>query len=297
MPLSFSLKLLQFHYILQLVLISTLLLFSKLYFEDVNTYQNFKIMINEKALNDFHRDFGDNFGYAEYLNGLISPLPQQKYNDGKADYLNLLKDYFLFLKDDYNVENYASLSSVNKKIHKNSEIDFVQLVLSSYKKDFINFIVVDDELEESDFQNFLTETSELYKQYILDKQLSINNKINEKYISEQKNFDLQNIKELIKKNPKYFDLLNIDLEMLSNFFNYEKLKFQILLFNSFMKNKEFIDNFDKYIRDLNLFKIEDLKIKSFGANKKILAIAMLLLLFLIFYLELKKWKKKTTTLF
>ena len=59
MPIPF--KLLNFHYIIQLVLISVLLLFLKLYFEDVRSYQKFKIVINDKVLNNFHERLEDNF--------------------------------------------------------------------------------------------------------------------------------------------------------------------------------------------------------------------------------------------
>ena len=58
----------------------------------------------------------------------------------------------------------------------------------------------------------------------------------------------------------------------------------------------FINYYNDYFLNLNLFKIEDFKIQEIGANKKILVISIILLLFLIFYLELKKWKKKTITL-
>jgi hypothetical protein len=293
-PIPF--KLLNFHYIIQLVLISVLLLFFKLYFEDVRSYQKFKIVINDKALDNFHERLEDNFQNAEYLYDLILPLPQQKYNEGRADYLNLIKDYFLFLKDEFKAENFGKLSSLNKKIYENSEFNFIQLVLSSYKKDFIDVILTEKKFAENDFKNFLTETINLYKKDIFNRQLKEFNKIDEEIIRKQKYFDATAIKQFVFGNPKYSILSNNDIEIFSDFLIYEKIKFQILLYENSIKSKNFINYYNDYFLNLNLFKIDDFKIQKIGANKKILVISILLLLFLIFYLELKKWKKKTITL-
>lgn len=293
-PIPF--KLLNFHYIIQLVLISILLLFSKLYFEDNKSYQKFKIVINDKVFDNLHEQLEGNFQNAEYLYDLILPLPQQKYNEGRADYLKLIQDYFLFLKDEFKAENFDELSSLNKKIYENSEFNFIQLVLSSYKKDFIDVILTENKFAEIDFKNFLTETSNLYKKDIFNRQLKEFNKIDEEIIRKQKYFDTIEIKKFISNNLEYSNPSNNFFEIISDFFIYEKFKLQVLLYENSIKSKNFINYYNDYFYNLNLFKIEDFKIRKIGANKKILVISIILLLFLMFYLELKKWKKKKITL-
>mgnify|MGYP007000237866 len=77
------------------------------YFQENRLYQKFKIKVDNQALDIFHSSVDGNLEieFSEYFYRLVEPLPQQKYNYGRADYIRILKDYFLFLKDDLIYEN------------------------------------------------------------------------------------------------------------------------------------------------------------------------------------------------
>lgn len=298
--ISIQLKSSYLHYIIQLLLISILLLLFKFYFEEDKFYQKYKISINETIINNFHRSVGDNLEYSEYsseyLYDLILPLPQQKYNNERADYLKLLKDYFLFLKYEVNDDNFNKLSIYNKEIYNKSEFNLIQLVLSSYKKDFINVTSKDNVFKEEDLQDFLDNTSEIYKEDILKRQLEEFNKIDEQITNEINNNDIKKFQDFSFNNLSPLNLSDNDLETISIIFDIETYKLKILLYENSLKNKNFIDYFDNYFFNANLFKIEDLVITTLGPNKKILVITILLLISLALYLEVRKWKKKKTTL-
>ena len=285
------------HYCLQLIFFILIALLVSFYFQENRLYQKFKIKVDNQALDIFHSSVDGNLEieFSEYFYRLVEPLPQQKYNYGRADYIRILKDYFLFLKDDLIYENSTNLSKISKEIYSQSEFNFIQLVLSSYKQDFINVTSFNNSFVKKDFQNFIDETSKLYKLDVLERQSAITDNKNKDILKSIKKYDIDAYKDYTSKYPNYFDKSDTDFDKIKDLLAIDKYKSEVQIYENIIKSNYFKEYYEQYFQNISLFKIEDMAIAQLGPNKKIVTLAIFVLILLIIYLEVSKWKKKKSS--